>query len=347
MAEVAKRALEFMEAVIKGYWGYTKDKDIANFINTHFEGKVWVFNVTADLYRVVLSDFHELCEETLGLLYDKDEVSVPDIKIVDYIQRCLYEEDVEVVSCTSNEDSEEYVIRLNKFEDEELVELEWEEELIEIEELDGYEPTLYPKAWTNTGMPNQVTWVFNVVNPDDTLGDHIGDYVAVSADKQRVYHIHGSKHSAYVEFNGFCFYPADENDHEEWVEYGFDADSLCRCFVTSCEEVFNDEKAEVPCDIIVRNMIEMSKRFGLGWVKDSIKDGWEETPVVYSEALAKKAHIGEDVVYCFCEKSLVETMRENPGAKCSFVKEYVVMIYPNGEQDEEMAYVVYLADTLA
>jgi len=195
---------------------------------------------------------------------------------------------------------------------------------------------LYTNTWCNTGMPDQVTWVYETEEPNGKLGDRIGRYCAISADRRRIYTIGND----YVWFGDYGYYPeADE-------EAGLTTDLLCMRFVEDCEELFNRRRVEVWLDDIAKAMMAMSEMLGLGWVMERFTDNetYEDGYMIYSADFAKKAHIGEYVAYCFSKESVEEVLAETPGARCDYEWQSVIMEYPNGSYDEDMAYVVYLPE---
>ena len=200
---------------------------------------------------------------------------------------------------------------------------------------------MYTRSWTNTGMKDQVTWVFDTLEKDGTLGSHVGDYCAISADKMRFYRI-----TPYmVEHMGFCYYPGeDEESMEELLECGFDKNMLCMQFVDDCEEVVTRGYADVWIKDVADNMMAMSERLNLGWVVEEIEELYEEGWRIYSKTFAEKVYIGQNAIFCFSEESLVEAMRECAEcgifANSDFKKHDVIMMYPDGSYDEDVAYVI-------
>ena len=204
----------------------------------------------------------------------------------------------------------------------------------------------YTRSLTNTGMADQPTWVFDTLEPDGKLGSHVGDYCAISADKQRFYRI-----TPYmVEHMGFCYYPGEgEESMDELTECGFDKDMLCQQFVCECEELFSrGTYVNVWVKDIVDNMIAMSERLHLGWVCEEIEDNYEEGWRIYSKTFAEKAYIGQNAIFCYSAESLVETIGEFVKDNVSVASDYkmhdVIMMYPDGSYDEDEAYVVVMLD---
>ena len=201
---------------------------------------------------------------------------------------------------------------------------------------------LYTNTWTNTGMPNQPTWVYNAQTQDATLGEKVGDYCAISSDMRRVYKV--QYNDCCVEHRDFCYYPTQDE------EIGLCTDTLCCAFIDHCEEVFNDGRAFVLLDEIAENMLDMSERLGLGWVSEEWydTDTYEDFTVIYSAEFAKKAHIGEKAVYCFSEETMHEEVhrlaQEGYAVTFSGEEEDVIMIYPDGSYEEDKAYVVTWED---
>ena len=192
---------------------------------------------------------------------------------------------------------------------------------------------LYTNTWHNTG--NEPIWVYQTEEPEGTLGSRVGNYVALSKDMSRCYHIYPS----FVEFLGYnTIFDGEEGLTEEL---------LCQQFVLSCEEVFCYRHTTEYVEQIVQAMIKMSERFGLGWVveeyydRDTYETGWR----IYSAEFAKKLHINEDCVYCFskeiAEEEIWNFAKEGIQARCSMELEPVIMMYPDGSYDEDEAYVVY------
>lgn len=195
---------------------------------------------------------------------------------------------------------------------------------------------LYTNTWCNTAMSNQPTWVFETERPNGCLGERIGQYCGISADRRRIYTLGND----YVWFGDYGYYPkADE-------EAGLTTDGLCRQFVEDCEGVFCRRRVVVWHEDIAKAMMTMSEQLGLGWVmiEDRDYDTYEDCWRIYSADFVKKAHIGENVTFCFSEESVEEVLTEVPFSMCNYVMEEVIMEYPDGSYDEDMAYVVYLPE---
>lgn len=195
---------------------------------------------------------------------------------------------------------------------------------------------LYTKTWQNMGMDNQPIWVFKTPTPNGRLGNKVGDYVALSSDFRRTYNI--TLNDTAVYFKDFAYYVEDPIHWEDGNKPGY----ACREFIQGCEEVWFDGYATVWFKDIAENMMAMSKRFNYGWVIEEYSEDYEIGYRIYREDIAKKAHLEEDCVFLFTAEALVEYMADDTISKrCNFVKEEVIMIYPSGEFDEDMAYVVY------
>jgi hypothetical protein len=162
----------------------------------------------------------------------------------------------------------------------------------------------------------------------------------------RIYHIvYGGQA---VNFNGFVYYAEDEVHFEN----GNTPEYACRQFIDNCEEVFYDGYTTVWFKDIADNMIAMSERHGLGWVVEEYDDtitheeGWH----IYSAEFAKKLHLDGNCVYCFSKKCAEEEVHrfteEGKKTRCSYKKEPVIMMYPDGSYDEDEAYVVYYAECI-
>lgn len=192
---------------------------------------------------------------------------------------------------------------------------------------------LYTRTWKNTGMEGTPIYVFQLADPNGTLGDAVGDIIMLSEDTSRKYIIH----SYGVEIAGTDMVAYFE-DAEAYAECGFTPKDMMTIFVESCEEVFHKGYTDVYHDEIANAMDEF---MGFECERCYDFDTYEDYIRVYREDFAQKMHIGENCVYCFSAESLVECMAECPTAKCSFKKEEVIMMYPDGSYDKDMAYVVY------
>jgi hypothetical protein len=194
-------------------------------------------------------------------------------------------------------------------------------------------------------MKNSATYIYDTEDPNGSLGSRVGNYYAVSADKRRHYFVYANSKFPYVEFSGvndFVYYP------EEYLEDGLDREFMARLFIISCEEVFNDGHTSVYHEEVARAMMFMSERGCLGWVMEESIDTDDYSPVwnIYAKWFADKAHIGEDVVYCFSEDAIIRTLKENRGAWSTWEMDEVIMQYPDGSHDETEAYIVYLPEEI-
>lgn len=198
------------------------------------------------------------------------------------------------------------------------------------------EQKLYANCWQNTGMPNQTIWVYNTPMPDGKLGDAVGDFMAVSPDYNRCYKV---RPTAYVEFKGFVYYPEPEYDEEYCV---LDIETKCYMFIEHCEDIFKSYAfTDVWNEEVAINMMALSERLGLGWVMEEIQENYEDGWRIYHSGFANKAYIGQDVVFCFDEKTLVEVMAEESiTSLCDFKKHDVITMHSDGEYNEDEAYVI-------
>ena len=123
---------------------------------------------------------------------------------------------------------------------------------------------LFTSTWQNTGMKNQVIWIYQTKERNGKLGDKVGKYSALSADHQRIYHvIYGD---TAVDIDGFVYYAEDPVHFED----GNTPQSACNQFIMSCEEVFFGNYTDVYFKDMAEAMIDMSDRFGLGWQMEEL-----------------------------------------------------------------------------
>ena len=199
---------------------------------------------------------------------------------------------------------------------------------------------LYTQCWRNTGMPEQVTYVYHTEEPDGKLRDAIGDVVAVSYDMQRQYTIK----SYAVAFRDFLYYADLEVDqlNEEDDFYEHNMSIFLYCFVDGCEDVFTKGRVEVPFKDVAHSMMAMSDKFKFGWkMREATSDDGQPCWRVYSKTIADMMYLDEDVIFCFSEESLVKAMREESiSSFCDFKKHPVIIECPSGKFDEDEAYVI-------
>ena len=194
------------------------------------------------------------------------------------------------------------------------------------------------ELYTNThqNKPNQPIYVYRTETPNGTLGEHIGNFTMLSADMCRSYNIHSKGKSASVEFKNFCYYPVN-------IPEGYDDEYACREFVLSCEEIRTDGYTDVYCKEVAENIMDMSKELDYDWVMEETTDSdtHEECWRIYSADFAKKAYIGQDVIFCINEKSLVNAMKEESiSSYCDFQKHDVIEMIGDGTYMEYEAYVI-------
>lgn len=193
---------------------------------------------------------------------------------------------------------------------------------------------MYVKCWRDTEINDHVTWVYETENPDGIFRERVGTYCAVSADKRRIYTIG----DGYVNFRNFYYYP--EKIEDDWR---LDEEILSMQFVRDCDEVFRNGRVDVYFEDIANGMKAMSEALELGWIMKEFynNEAYDIVYRFYSIDFAKKAHIGENVIFCFSEESVREVLADNPGATCDFKMQSVIMDYSDG-YDEDNAYIIHL-----
>ena len=203
---------------------------------------------------------------------------------------------------------------------------------------------LHTNFWQNKGMSEQPIWVYKTEEPDGKLGEAVGNICAISDDMKRHYLIT----SYAVAFQDFWYY-ADTTVEglDEDGTYKDNMELLLHSFVQDCEEVFTSCRAYVYFKDVADNMMSMSERLGLGWVLEESYDAdtYEQCWTIYSAEFAKKAHIGQNAIYCYTEEALSETVQElaQEGYIVEFsseLEECYVMIDADGNYEIDEAYVV-------
>lgn len=182
----------------------------------------------------------------------------------------------------------------------------------------------------------KLTMVYQTPIKDGELDTLVGDIVAISKDNCRTYIISDS--SVKHEGQRIVIIPSHEDE-----EIGWSGAMLCRHFVAQCEEVTLKGYATVWQKTIVDAMVELSDKLDLGWVTEEYYDSdtMEEGYRVYSKWFAEKAFIGQNVIFCFSEESLVEIMAaESISSFCDFKKHEVIMECPSGNFISDEAYVI-------
>lgn len=197
---------------------------------------------------------------------------------------------------------------------------------------------LFVNTWQNTGMKNQPIWVFQTETPDGTLGNYVGDYVALSADMRRAYHLDGL--SIRFPFGDEKYIPVDDVDEEA----GLTRDGLLRQFVEYAEKVFVYGRCFCYFKEVAEALVRCANAVGYKWIlqegydSDTHEDVW----TIYAEWFAERANIGKNVIYCFSKESVEEALNEYEGSSCDMELHDVIMEYPDGYYEEDEAYVVIL-----
>lgn len=190
---------------------------------------------------------------------------------------------------------------------------------------------LYTRIWKNTGMEGTPIFVFQTPDPNGTLWDAVGDICILSEDYSRKYVIRNHEKLELPE--GLELDLSEITNDFSWERYGVSKDGLLRIFVNQVEEIYREGYADI--------IFGYATLEEMGFKLERYDNGCGKTVRAYREDIAKKMHIGENVIYCFNAESLVELMAEYPKYKCNFKLEAVIMEYPDGSLDEDMAYVVY------
>lgn len=151
---------------------------------------------------------------------------------------------------------------------------------------------LYTRTWKNTGMEGTPIYVFQLADPNGTLGDAVGDIIMLSEDTSRKYIIHS--YGVKVPVDDYVLYLEDNNYMDE---YGMDAKGLGMMFVNHCEEVYTKGYTDM---CYFEFMAEfMSSAMGFIVEEYTDIDTAEVMFRVYRQDFAEKMHIGEDCSFCF------------------------------------------------
>lgn len=205
---------------------------------------------------------------------------------------------------------------------------------------------LYTKEWCNTGMPNELTWIYTTDKTDGKLKDAIGDIFAVNHDATLGFRCHVDNDYSVVNVlnSTLYFYDQEElecDDNGELLNafVYLDHKTLAHIFMIHINDLYNHGRCD--CDLFLDQMRQFSEDNNLNLVfkEEYCREEYENTWICYTAEFAHKAHFDEDAVFAFSVDSAKEL--ESEGYHSNYEFEEVYMLYPDGCVDKDMAIVCY------
>lgn len=206
---------------------------------------------------------------------------------------------------------------------------------------------LYTNEWTNTGMPKQLTWIFTTKRKNDVLGNAVGDIFAVNHDATLGFRHHRESGVSTVDVlkSKLWFYDEDEFEYDEEgniVEryISLEHETLAHIFMSKVNDLYNHGRCD--CDEILDQMRQFSNDNNLGLIfkEEYCVEEYCNTWMCYTQEFAHKAHFDDECVFAFSIESAKECAKDGFVPKTLEFEE-VIMLYPDGDYDKDMAIVCY------